>query len=49
MVKSRSVKRNVKNAGGGAGGLLAQAIGILEDNLSFLAWWKKGFVLLEAL
>ena len=39
MVKSRSVKRNVKNAGG----LLAQAIGILEDNLSFLAWWKKRF------
>ena len=48
MVKSRSVKRNVKNSGAG-GRLLAQAIGILEDNLSFLAWWKKGFVLLEAL
>ena len=32
MVKSRSVKRNVKNARG----LLAQAIGILED-IKFLS------------
>ena len=36
MVKSRSVKRNVKNARG----LLAQAIGILED-IKFLSMSGK--------
>ena len=38
MVKSRSVKRNVKNARG----LLAQAIGILED-IKFLSMVEKRF------